>query len=421
MPEPSRRAAHGAPGRLQGKRTLITGASRGIGADLSRAFAGAGASLVLTARDGAALSEQAAELAATYPVPVEVVVADLSGDREPERLAEAALAVFGGLDVLVNNAGISYPELVVNLTAVHLDDVLNVNLRAPALLAARVGAAMAAAGSGSIISIASAAGSRALLEHYGYCISKAGLVMATNVLALELGPSGVRANSISPTVTLTCHGTKSLARPTGEGGTDAGPDPAPALRLPPRGVGGGDVVGVRLLGHGDRGQPCRRRRVSGELSKEGEHGNVVRAGHSPGVAAQRGKPAAGLRARMSAPDGGAGWLAADGSQDPTRPVFTWVTARMAHVYGLGYLLGVPGSRPIAEKAIEGLDTVLRDSGSGGWFHALNADGTRQDTKTAYGHAFVILAAATGAVSRPRAGGRLAHRRSRGLRLPVLGP
>jgi NAD(P)-dependent dehydrogenase (short-subunit alcohol dehydrogenase family) len=190
-------------GQLKGKRTLITGASRGIGADLSRAFAEAGASLVLSARAGTALRAQAAELTETYGVPVETVVADLAEPGEPERLAEAALAAFGGLDVLVNNAGISYPELIVNLTTAHLDDVLNVNLRAPALLAARVGAAMAAAGSGSIISISSAAGSRALLEHYGYCISKAGLVMATNVLALELGPSGVRANSISPTVTLT--------------------------------------------------------------------------------------------------------------------------------------------------------------------------------------------------------------------------
>ena len=124
---------------------------------------------------------------------------------------------------------------------------------------------------------------------------------------------------------------------------------------------------------------------------------------------------------MSRARGGAGWLAADGSQDPTRPVFTWVTARMAHVYGLGYLLGVPGGRPIAEKAIKGLGTVLRDSGSGGWFHALNADGTRQDTKTAYGHAFVILAAATGAVAGLARADAFAHRRSRGLRLPVLGP
>ncbi len=193
---------------LAGRRTLITGASRGIGADLSRAFAAAGASLVLSGRDAVALTEQAAGLSDQFNVPVEVVAADLSRPEEPERLATEALAVFGGLDVLVNNAGISHPELVIDLTADHLDDVLNVNLRAPSLLAARVGAAMAGAGSGSIITVASAAGLRALTEHYGYCISKAGLVMATKVLALELGPSGVRANSICPTVTLTDMGQK---------------------------------------------------------------------------------------------------------------------------------------------------------------------------------------------------------------------
>jgi NAD(P)-dependent dehydrogenase (short-subunit alcohol dehydrogenase family) len=188
---------------LDGKRTLITGASRGIGADLSRAFAEAGASLVLSGRDRAGLDLQAARLAGDYGVPVAVVVADLSADEAPLRLADEALEAFGGLDVLVNNAGISYPELAVDLTAAHFDEVLNVNLRAPSLLAARVGAAMASAGSGSIITIASAAALRPLGEHYGYCISKAGLVMATKVLALELGPAGVRANSLCPTVTLT--------------------------------------------------------------------------------------------------------------------------------------------------------------------------------------------------------------------------
>jgi NAD(P)-dependent dehydrogenase (short-subunit alcohol dehydrogenase family) len=193
---------------LAGRRTLITGASKGIGADLSRAFAEAGASLVLSGRDVAGLTEQAGALSEQFAVPVQVVAADLSRAEEPERLAAEALAVFGGLDVLVNNAGISHPELVIDLTAAHLDDVLNVNLRAPSLLAARVGAAMAGAGSGSIITVASAAGLRALTEHYGYCISKAGLVMATKVLALELGPSGVRANSICPTVTLTDMGQK---------------------------------------------------------------------------------------------------------------------------------------------------------------------------------------------------------------------
>ncbi len=188
---------------LSGKRTLITGASKGIGADLAEAFARAGAALVISGRDPDGLAAQAARLRSDHGVPVATVAADLALPDEPERLAVEALAAFDGLDVLVNNAGISHPELVVDLTTSSLDDVLNVNLRAPSLLAARVGRAMAAAGGGSIITVASAAGLRALTEHYGYCISKAGLVMATKVLALELGPDGVRANSICPTVTLT--------------------------------------------------------------------------------------------------------------------------------------------------------------------------------------------------------------------------
>lgn len=78
-----------------------------------------------------------------------------------------------------------------------------VNLRAPALLASRLGKAMAATGGGKIINVASVAGLRALPEHYGYCVSKAGLIMATKVLALELGGFGVQANVVCPTVILT--------------------------------------------------------------------------------------------------------------------------------------------------------------------------------------------------------------------------
>lgn len=188
---------------LDGRRTLITGASRGIGADLARAFAEAGASLVLSGRDGEALAAQAEELAVTYGVRTAVVAADLSQPEAPERLAEQAADIFGGLDVLINNAGISYPEMITDLSTDHLDEVLQVNLRAPSLLAARVGATMAAHAGGSIVTIASAAALRPLPEHYGYCISKAGLVMATRMLALEFGGSGVRANSICPTVVLT--------------------------------------------------------------------------------------------------------------------------------------------------------------------------------------------------------------------------
>jgi sulfoquinovose isomerase len=96
---------------------------------------------------------------------------------------------------------------------------------------------------------------------------------------------------------------------------------------------------------------------------------------------------------------GAAWLDDDGVPDPTRSAFTWVTGRMAHVYALGHLLGVPGCRPIAERAIAALRTSLHDDEHGGWFASVAPDGTPDTTKSAYAHAFVVLAASTAAVAR----------------------
>ncbi len=189
--------------RLAGRRVLITGASRGIGAELARAFAAAGADLIITARTTEAVSRQAADLSEKFDVCVTPITADFSLPGTPDDLARRALAVDDGLDVLINNAGTSFPETVADLDADHLDASLMVNLRAPSLLAARIGAAMAQAGSGSIITVASTAGLQPLTEHYAYSMSKAGLIMATKVLALELGPAGVRANALCPTITLT--------------------------------------------------------------------------------------------------------------------------------------------------------------------------------------------------------------------------
>ncbi|WP_114853348.1 SDR family NAD(P)-dependent oxidoreductase [Brachybacterium sp. YJGR34] len=191
---------------LAGRRALITGASRGIGADLARAFAAAGADLVLTARDASALEDPARRLGEEHGVAVETLAADLADPDVPDRLWERASGLLDGpgtLDVLVNNAGISHPETVAQLRTDRFDETLRVNLRAPSLLAARAGAAMAEHGGGAILTIASAAALRPLAEHYAYSVAKAGLVMATRTLALELGASGVRANSICPTVVLT--------------------------------------------------------------------------------------------------------------------------------------------------------------------------------------------------------------------------
>ncbi|WP_035737352.1 AGE family epimerase/isomerase [Glycomyces arizonensis] len=101
-------------------------------------------------------------------------------------------------------------------------------------------------------------------------------------------------------------------------------------------------------------------------------------------------------ANAALPGGGAAYLDAAGRPDPAHGMQTWITARMAHVYSLGALLGVPGSAPIADAALAGLTGPLRDAEHGGWFHALNTDGSPDRTggKSCYDHAFVLLAASS---------------------------
>ena len=190
--------------RLDGKRALITGATKGIGADIARAFASAGATLVLSGRDRDGLSSAQSALTDEFGGQVSVAAVDLAQPQGPQELAQRAFDAFGGLDILVNNAGISHPQPATETDPALFDATIAVNLRAPALLATAVGAAMVAAGTGgSIVTVASAAALAPLPDHYAYCASKAGLVMATKVLARELGTHGIRANSVCPTVVLT--------------------------------------------------------------------------------------------------------------------------------------------------------------------------------------------------------------------------
>jgi NAD(P)-dependent dehydrogenase (short-subunit alcohol dehydrogenase family) len=195
-------------GALTGSRVLVTGASKGIGGAICERLAGEGASLVVSARDASALDHLADGLAQRHGAKVECLPADLADPGSPSRLADEAWQAFGGLDVLVNNAGMSITGPATEVSRADWDAVMTVNLHSPAMLAADVGGRMANAGGGRVITIGSAAALRALPEHYAYCASKAALVMATKVLALELGPRGVRANSICPTVVLTEMGTQ---------------------------------------------------------------------------------------------------------------------------------------------------------------------------------------------------------------------
>jgi sulfoquinovose isomerase len=98
------------------------------------------------------------------------------------------------------------------------------------------------------------------------------------------------------------------------------------------------------------------------------------------------------------PQGGAAWLDTTGQPDLTRPVYTWITARMVHVYVLGHLLGRSGDGDLAAQALSGLTGRLRDSARGGWLTSIDAAGESPDEKACYTHAFVVLAASSGSVA-----------------------
>ena len=102
--------------------------------------------------------------------------------------------------------------------------------------------------------------------------------------------------------------------------------------------------------------------------------------------------------RFPAPDGGSYWLDSVGQPDPAQPVFTWITGRMAHVYAIGGGLGRSNDGGLADAALRGLTGPLRDDEHGGWFSALNPDGSVDGTKACYAHAFVVLAGATGSLA-----------------------
>lgn len=202
---------------LGGRTALVTGASRGLGVAIAEGLAAAGADLVLTSRAEADLEPVAQRLRDDYGCAVRTLAADLGEPAAGADLAAQAWEAAGRIDILVNNAGLSIPALAVDVTPQDYDTVMAVNVRTPALLAADLGGRMAAAGGGRIVNVASVAGLRALREHYVYSMSKAALIMAGKVLALELGDRGVRVNTVCPTVVLTEMGTRVWGDPVKSG------------------------------------------------------------------------------------------------------------------------------------------------------------------------------------------------------------
>ena len=185
------------PATLAGRSVLVTGGAKRLGAAMARKLHGAGADIVVHYhRSRPAADALVAELEALRPCSALAVCADLHDvDRLPA-LVDAAVARYGRLDVLVNNASTFYPTPVGTITPAQFDDLVGTNLRAPLFLSQAAAPALRAT-QGLIINMVDIHARRPLKAHPAYSAAKAGLVMLTKSLARELGPD-VRVNGIAP-------------------------------------------------------------------------------------------------------------------------------------------------------------------------------------------------------------------------------
>ncbi len=201
---------------LKGTVALVTGASRGLGRAMALALAEAGADVALAARSQADL-QRAAEDARRHGVRAEIFRADMREPQAIEAMVAAAEAAFGRIDVLVNNAGIAGAEKrFVDLTAEDWDEVLAVDLRAPALCARAVARGMIERKRGRIVNIASIGGLGPVARLGPYCASKAGLIQLTKVMALELARHNVQVNALCPGYFATPMNETFFASPAGQ-------------------------------------------------------------------------------------------------------------------------------------------------------------------------------------------------------------
>ncbi len=183
---------------LEGKVALVTGGSRGIGRATALAFAEAGADVVVASRKLPDLEDVAGEIRAMgrRSLPVAAHVGRLD---EIRRLVDTVVNEFGRVDILVNNAGTS----VVWMPALDLeerawDSIMNLNLKGLFFLSQAVARVMKDQGGGRIINVSSVDGQRAEANSSAYCISKAGVIMATRAMAREWAEHGIRVNCVAP-------------------------------------------------------------------------------------------------------------------------------------------------------------------------------------------------------------------------------
>ncbi len=182
---------------LEGKVALVTGGSRGIGRAIALTFADAGADVAISSRKLPALEEVAEEIRGKGRKSI-ALACHIAKIEDSRNLVEKVKNEWGRIDILVNNAGTNpYYGPLLDAEEWAWDVTMNVNLKGPFLLSQLVARVMREQGGGSIINIASGAGIRPSALHI-YSVSKAGLIMLTQVMAKEWGQYNIRTNAIAP-------------------------------------------------------------------------------------------------------------------------------------------------------------------------------------------------------------------------------
>jgi 2-deoxy-D-gluconate 3-dehydrogenase len=187
---------------LRGQRALVTGASKGIGLEICKVLADAGADIAAVGRDQAGLAEARAAVEAAGRRCL-AITADMESVDDTKRAARQALEAFGGIDILVNNAGIALIDPLLEASVEDWDRTMAVNLRAPFILAQAVAPGMIERKRGKIVNISSQAGVIAIEGHGAYAASKGGLNTLTKVMMCEWARHNIQVNAVCPTIILT--------------------------------------------------------------------------------------------------------------------------------------------------------------------------------------------------------------------------
>ncbi len=184
---------------LAGKKALVTGGNRGLGKAFAFALAEAGGAVAFSGRD-ADRNADAVREAAEQGLKLVPITADITDDREVERMTQEAIEALGGVDVLVNNAGACFHNESWKVTDDEWDAVFDLNVRALWKCSLAAGRHMVEAGGGSIVNIGSISGLIVNRPQWqpAYNASKAAVHQLTKSLAAEWAPSGIRVNAVAP-------------------------------------------------------------------------------------------------------------------------------------------------------------------------------------------------------------------------------